>query len=192
MSGAVVWFTGLPGSGKTTLATALAASIATPERRVERLDGDDVRRRLWPELGFSPADRDENVARLGRLAAQLAAEGAFVLVSAVSPYELGRRGVRRLVEEHAPFVEAFVATPVEECMARDPKGMYARALAGEIPEFTGVSAPYEEPEHPDLRLDTLAHPPEVIVAQIVEHLARVGIVPRASDPAATVLASSSD
>ena len=127
---------------------------------VERLDGDVVREHLSKGLGFSKADRDTNIERIGWVASRLARAGAAVVVSAISPYEEARRRARALTEEHAPFVEVHVATSLEECARRDPKGLYAMAYAGEIAGFTGVSDPYEEPRDPELRLETEGRTPE--------------------------------
>ena len=145
MSGFVLWFTGLSGAGKTTIANNVEPELERRGFVVDHLDGDIVRTHLSKGLGFSKEDRDTNIARIGWVASRLARAGAVVIVSAISPYEEMRRHARSLVEQHAPFVEVFVATPLEECARRDPKGLYAAAFAGEIDEFTGVSAPYEEP-----------------------------------------------
>ena len=148
MSGFVLWFTGLSGAGKTTIANNVEPELERRGFVVDHLDGDIVRTHLSKGLGFSKEDRDTNIARIGWVASRLARAGAVVIVSAISPYEEMRRHARSLVEQHAPFVEVFVATPLEECARRDPKGLYAAAFAGEIDEFTGVSAPYEEPLDP--------------------------------------------
>ncbi len=154
MSGFVVWFTGLPAAGKTTISTLLAVELEKQGAVVEHLDGDVVRTHLSRGLGFSKEDRDVNVERVAWVASRVARAGAAVLVSMVSPYADSRDRARTLVEEHAAFVEVHVATPLDQCIGRDPKGMYARALAGELDDFTGVSAPYEEPVAPELRLET--------------------------------------
>ena len=143
-------------------------------RMVEKLDGDVVRTHLSRGLGFSKEDRDTNVERIGWVASRLTRHGAAVVVSAISPYAEARQKARELVEEFGPFVEIHVATPVEECERRDVKGLYARARAGEIPEFTGVSDPYEEPESPELRLETLQLAPEESVQLILEKLEQLG------------------
>ena len=148
MSGFVLWFTGLSGAGKTTIANIVEPELERRGFVVDHLDGDIVRTHLSKGLGFSKEDRDTNIARIGWVASRLARAGAVVIVSAISPYEEMRRHARSLVEQHAPFVEIYVATPLEECARRDPKGLYAAAFAGEIDEFTGVSAPYEEPLEP--------------------------------------------
>jgi adenylylsulfate kinase len=152
--GGIVWFTGLSGAGKSTLATALARRLA-PVRPLELLDGDDVRTFLSAGLGFSRADRDTNVHRIAYVARLLAGHGVLVLVAAISPYASTRAELRRLSEAAGhPFLEIFVNAPLATVAARDVKGLYARALAGEIPHFTGVSDPYEPPPSPDLELRT--------------------------------------
>ena len=150
--GAVIWFTGLSGSGKSTVAHALEERLAREGRLTYVLDGDNVRHGLCKDLGFAPADRTENIRRVGEVAALLVDAGVLVLTSFISPYRRDRAAVREIVG--ADFVEVFVDAPLEICEARDPKGLYKKARAGAIPEFTGVSAPYEPPEHPDLHLRT--------------------------------------
>jgi len=150
--GAVVWFTGLSGSGKSTVARAVEERLHAAGRLVYVLDGDNVRHGLCKDLGFSPADRTENIRRIGHVAALLADAGAIVLCAFISPYRSDRAQVRDVVG--AGFLEVHVDAPLGVCETRDPKGLYAQARAGKIPEFTGVTAPYEAPEHPDLRLPT--------------------------------------
>lgn len=150
--GAVVWFTGLSGSGKSTVAHALEERLAREGRLTYVLDGDNVRHGLCKDLGFGPADRSENIRRVGEVAALLVDAGVLVLTSFISPYRSDRRAVREIVGPD--FVEVFVDAPLEVCEQRDPKGLYKKARAGAIPEFTGISAPYEPPEHPDLHLRT--------------------------------------
>lgn len=150
--GAVVWFTGLSGSGKSTIARAVEARLAATGRLVYVLDGDNVRHGLCSDLGFSPADRTENIRRIGHVAALLADAGVIVLVAFISPYRSDRAQVRDVVG--AGFLEVWVDAPLGVCETRDPKGLYQQARAGKIPEFTGISAPYEAPESPDLRLPT--------------------------------------
>ncbi len=153
--GGTVWLTGLPSAGKTTVARAVAEVVRARGRRVEVLDGDAVRETLCADLGFSRADRDTNVARIGYLAALLARHGVLVLAAVVSPYAAARAAVRdRHRAEALPFVEVHVATPVAECAARDVKGLYARAYAGRLRGLTGVDDAYEPPPSPELRLDT--------------------------------------
>jgi len=166
-SGLVVWFTGLSGAGKSTIADLVGAELEARGAAVEYLDGDVVRTHLSKGLGFSREDRDTNIERIGWVASRLARHGATVLVSAISPYAETRARARALVEEFAPFVEVHVATSLEECARRDVKGLYARAQNGELPEFTGVSDPYEAPESPELRVDTEGRSPDECAAEVL-------------------------
>jgi adenylylsulfate kinase len=177
MSGFVLWFTGLSGAGKTTIANNVEPELERRGFVVDRLDGDIVRTHLSKGLGFSKEDRDTNIARIGWVASRLARAGAVVIVSAISPYEEMRRHARSLVEQHAPFVEIFVATSLEECARRDPKGLYVRAFAGEVEDFTGVSAPYEEPLDPELRLETAGRTPSESAATVIERLEELNLLP---------------
>jgi adenylyl-sulfate kinase len=172
----VVWLTGLSASGKSTLARLVADELEQRGLLVDRLDGDVVREQLSKGLGFSKADRDTNIERIGWVASRLVRAGAVVVVSAISPYEEVRQKARRLIEEHGAFVEVHVATSVEECIRRDPKGLYAKALAGEIAEFTGVSDPYEEPSSPELRLDTEGRTPADSLQLVLAKLEELGLV----------------
>lgn len=175
--GFVVWFTGLSAAGKTTVASHLEPELELRGLVVDHLDGDVVRTHLSRGLGFSKADRDTNIARIGWVSARLARAGAAVIVSAISPYEDARRYARALVEQYASFVEVYVATSLEECARRDPKGLYAAAFSGEIVNFTGVSAPYEEPSSPDLRIDTEWVTPEESAALVLARLEELDLVP---------------
>jgi adenylylsulfate kinase len=177
VSGFVLWFTGLSGAGKTTIANNVEPELERRGFVVDHLDGDIVRTHLSKGLGFSKEDRDTNIARIGWVASRLARAGAVVIVSAISPYEEMRRHARSLVEPHAPFVEIHVATPLEECARRDPKGLYAAAFAGEIDEFTGVSAPYEAPVDPELRLDTSGRTPTESAASVLQRLEELNLLP---------------
>ena len=150
-NGFVLWLTGLSGAGKSTIASAVAPSLVERGHRVEVLDGDEVRTNLCQGLGFSREDRDTNIARIGYVAGKLAKHGVAVVVAAISPYRDARDKIRSSV---ADFVEVHVAAPVETCAERDVKGLYAKALAGEIKNFTGVSDPYEEPLEPEILLHT--------------------------------------
>ena len=155
--GFTLWFTGSRAPGKTTIAEIVGPELERRGHLVEYLDGDVVRTHLSKGLGFSKEDRDTNIERIGWVASRLTRHGAAVLVSAISPYEETRRHAREMVEGHGRFVEVFIATSVEECARRDVKGLYEKAFSGEIKEFTGVSDPYEEPESPELRIDTEEH-----------------------------------
>ena len=150
--GAVLWFTGLSGSGKSTVARAVEKRLHDAGRLVYVLDGDNIRHGLCADLGFAPADRTENIRRIGHVAALLADAGVIVLTAFISPYRSDRAQVREVLGDD--FLEIHVDAPLDVCEARDPKGLYKKARAGQIPEFTGISAPYEAPEHPALRLHT--------------------------------------
>jgi adenylyl-sulfate kinase len=152
-AGATVWFTGLPSSGKSTVAAAVEARLLGEGRSAYVLDGDNLRHGLNGDLGFSAEDRAENVRRTAEVAALMADAGVVALASLVSPYRADRELARRAHESRGlRFVEVWVSTPLEECEKRDTKGLYAKARAGEIPNFTGVGQPYEEPEAPELEI----------------------------------------
>jgi adenylylsulfate kinase len=176
VSGFVLWFTGLSGAGKTTIANNVEPELERRGFVVDHLDGDIVRTHLSKGLGFSKEDRDANIQRIGWVASRVARAGAAVSVSAISPYEEARRHARSVVEPHAPFIEVYVATPLEECARRDPKGLYAAAFAGEIADFTGVSAPYEEPENPEIRIDTTGVSPSESAQIVLDRLAQLEVV----------------
>ena len=171
--GAVVWLTGLPRSGKTTLARGLESKLKQPGHKVEVLDGDEMRERLTKGLGFSKEDRDENIRRISFVAQLLARNGVLVIVAAISPYRELRDEARR---EFPRFVEVYVKCPVEECMNRDFKGLYAKALSGEIPNFTGVSDPYEPPLCPEVVAETDRESVEGSLDKILTALATLGYV----------------
>lgn len=175
-----VWFTGLSGAGKSTVSKLVARELEERGFLVELLDGDAVRRHLSSELGFSKEHRDLNVERIGWVASRLVRAGAVVVVAAISPYREARRAARTLVEEHGTFVEVHVATALDECMSRDTKGLYAKAIAGEVAHFTGVSDPYEEPEAPELRLDTAGAEPSASAAAVLDRLQALGLLPVAA------------
>ena len=173
--GFTLWFTGLSGAGKTTIAHHVGPELERRGLIVEYLDGDVVRTHLSKGLGFSKEDRDTNIERIGWVASRLARAGAAVLVSAISPYEETRQRARGMTEEHAPFVEVFVRASVEVCAGRDTKGLYAKAFAGELKEFTGVSDPYEEPASPELVVDTETQEPEESAQLVLGKLAELGL-----------------
>ncbi|MZD09768.1 adenylyl-sulfate kinase [Streptomyces sp. SID5785] len=158
--GATIWLTGLPSSGKTTVARTLEQRLRAEGRRVEVLDGDEIRRFLSAGLGFSREDRDTNVRRIGLVAEILARNGVLVLVPVIAPYEASRQAVRdRHTTSTTPYLEIHVATPVDVCSERDVKGLYARHAAGALKGLTGVDDPYEPPRAPDLVLATQAQTP---------------------------------
>jgi len=152
--GATVWLTGLPGSGKSTLAAEMQRRLVLGGRNAYRLDGDDLRTGLNSDLGFGRADREENIRRVGEVARLFADAGVVALVALISPYAEAR-ATARFLHEHAglPFVEVYLAVPATVCAARDPKGHYARAMAGDLPSFTGVDDPYEIPSRPDVVIE---------------------------------------
>ena len=165
--GFVVWMTGLPGSGKTTVALALEAEFKARGMRVERLDGDTIRQGLSSDLGFSKADREQHIARVRFVAKLLSRNNVAVLASFISPYIAMREQVR---DEVTNYIEVFVDAPLEVCIQRDPKGLYAKALAGEIDAFTGVSAPYEVPTMPDVHIRTHQETVGESALQVLDYL----------------------
>jgi len=169
--GFTLWLTGLSGAGKSTLASAVADELRRGGVRVETLDGDEVRQNLSKGLGFSREDRDTNIRRIGYVAKLLTRNGVVVISAAISPYRAVRDEVRR---EIGAFVEVHVKASLEECMRRDTKGLYARALAGEIAQFTGVSDPYEEPLAPELVIDTEREDVAASAARVIDRLVELG------------------
>ena len=174
--GFTLWFTGLSGSGKTTIAHLVGPELDRRGLVVEYLDGDTVRTHLSKGLGFSKEDRDTHIERVGWVASRLTRQGGAVIAAAISPYEETRRKARELVEEVGTFVEVYVKATVDECARRDVKGLYEKALKGEIKEFTGVSDPYEEPVDPELVLDTEQHDAEQCAAFVVAKLEELQLV----------------
>jgi adenylyl-sulfate kinase len=176
-SGLVVWLTGLSGAGKTTLARARTQKLLAEGLRVEVLDGDEVRENLSKGLGFSKEDRDTNIRRIGFVARLLARNGIVVLASAISPYRQSRDDVRNMVEsEGGRFVEVFVRCPIDALVERDVKGLYKKALAGEITNFTGISDPYEEPLSPECVVDSSIQTIAESVEVVLEHLTATGFL----------------
>ena len=183
--GFTLWLTGLSGAGKTTIAVALVGALRARGVRVERLDGDTVRQGLSRDLGFSKADRDENIARVTFVAKLLSRNGIGVIAAFISPYREARDKARR---ETPNFIEVFVDAPLETCAARDIKGLYARAFAGELKDFTGVDDPYEAPESPEITLHTDREPVDACVQKLLDYLETHDFIPRAAtvaQPAAT-------
>jgi adenylyl-sulfate kinase len=175
--GCCVWFTGLPCSGKTTVADLVAEELRRRDLRVERLDGDIVRQSLTRDLGFSKEDRDKNIERVTFVAKLLSRNGVAVLVSFVSPYIAARDNARK---ETTNFVEVFVDCPVEVCERRDVKGMYKKAKAGEIKDFTGVDDPYEAPPHPEIVLKVDQTTPQECRDLVLQKLEEFGYIPAVS------------
>lgn len=169
--GFVLWFTGLSGAGKSTVAGLVAAELRARGTKLEVLDGDEVRTHLSKGLGYSREDRDTNVLRIGYVAGLLSRHGVGVITAAISPYAATRAEVRAMTTN---FVEIFVDAPLAACEARDVKGLYARARAGEIPAFTGVSDPYEPPPSPEVHLRTDLEMPADSAAKVIAHLAGRG------------------
>jgi sulfate adenylyltransferase len=173
--GFTVFFTGLSGSGKSTVARALTVRLMEMGgRRVSLLDGDIVRKHLSSELGFSKAHRDINIRRIGFVASEITKHGGTAICAPIAPYQLTRRDVRAMIEQWGGFIEVHIATSVEVCEQRDRKGLYAKARAGLIPEFTGISDPYEVPENPELRIDTALYSVDEAVQMIVLKLEHEG------------------
>ncbi len=171
--GVTVWLTGLSGSGKSTVAVAAERALIERGHLAYVLDGDNVRHGLNSNLGFSPEDRTENIRRIGEVAKLFADSGVVVLTSFISPYRADRDAARANVGE-GDFIEVLVDASLETCESRDVKGLYQKARAGEIPEFTGISAPYEAPERPELVLDTNRQSVEESVKQLVSYLEEKG------------------
>lgn len=183
--GFTLWFTGLSGAGKTTLTNALVPQLRARGARVESLDGDEVRTNLSKGLGFSKEDRDANIRRIGYVSRLLARNGVCVVAAAISPYREIRDEVRGAVEaDGAVFVEVFVKASLDSLIARDVKGLYKKALAGEIKQFTGVSDPYEEPLVPELVVETDRETIEESAARIIARLEELNLIASARQSSA--------
>ena len=174
--GFTVWFTGLPSAGKSTLAEMLVHELRCRDMKIELLDGDVVRTTLSKGLGFSKEDRDTNILRIGFVATLLTRNGVACIVAAISPYRDARSQCRAMIGD---FVEVYVYATVDECARRDVKGLYQKAMAGEIKGFTGVDDPYEPPPSPEIYVDTMTQHPEASLHQILDALGEMGYIPDA-------------
>jgi adenylyl-sulfate kinase len=182
-NGFTLWFTGLSGAGKTTISRLVEAELIARGSKHEVLDGDVIRENLSKGLGFSKEDRDTNIRRIAFVADLLSRNGVPVITAAISPYRQTRREARALMGDR--FIEVFVKASVEVCAQRDVKGLYEKAFKGEIKEFTGVSDPYEEPEHAELVLDTEHQEPEESAAHVIAYLEERSLIPVAEPAAAS-------
>ncbi|WCK55337.1 adenylyl-sulfate kinase [Aneurinibacillus sp. Ricciae_BoGa-3] len=171
----ILWFTGLSASGKSTLANVLEKELHTRGLRTYLLDGDNIRHGINKDLGFSPEDRTENIRRIGEVAKLFVDAGALVLTAFISPYQADRQLARSLVDE-GEFIEIYVKCSIETCEQRDPKGLYKKAKNGEIPQFTGISSPYEEPEKPELIVENDKQTLQQSVEQIITYLEEKGFI----------------
>jgi adenylylsulfate kinase len=175
--GATIWFTGLSGSGKSTIAFTLEHALTQRGRLAYVLDGDNIRHGLNKNLGFSAADREENIRRIGEVAKLFADCGVIAMTSFISPYRKDRDTVRALhAEEKLPFVEVHVNTPIETCEQRDPKGLYKKARAGQLKNFTGIDDPYEPPLRPEMTIDATSTSPQEATVLLLEYLQKAGII----------------
>ena len=170
--GLVIWFTGLSGSGKSTIANELDLELNSRGLKTYVLDGDNIRMRLNKDLGFSPEDRKENIRRISEVARLFADSGTIVMTAFISPYLVDRKSARDVIG--SDFIEVFVNTPIEECIKRDPKGLYKKAMAGEIKGFTGIDAPYEEPLSPEICLSNLSISDSVDI--LIDYLIQENII----------------
>lgn len=166
---ATLWFTGLSGSGKSTISVELEKALFERKKHAFRLDGDNVRHGLNKNLGFSPEDRQENIRRIGEVSKLMVDAGLLTITAFISPYREDRDNVRAMLDDDE-FIEIYTQCSVEECERRDPKGLYKKARTGEIPEFTGISAPYEEPRNPEITIDTEQLDVKDAVTQILNYL----------------------
>jgi adenylylsulfate kinase len=181
-NGFTLWFTGLSGAGKTTISKLIEKELRSRRHRLEILDGDVVRENLSKGLGFSKEDRDTNIRRIAFVADLLSRNGVPVITAAISPYRETRREARALMGDR--FIEVYVNASVEVCAERDTKGLYAKAFSGEIKEFTGVSDPYEVPEHAEITVDTENQEPDESAAQVLAYLEERALIPLAEPAAA--------
>lgn len=165
----ILWFTGLSGSGKSTIANAVESKLYEMGKHTYLLDGDNIRHGLNKDLGFSTEDRIENIRRIGEVAKLFVDSGLIVLTAFISPFQKDRDLVREMVEDRE-FIEVYVDTPLEVCEQRDPKGLYKKARAGEIPDFTGISSPYEAPKNPEIHIKNDKIPVEDCAGKVVEYL----------------------
>ena len=172
--GFTLWFTGLSGSGKSTLAEAIARELEQRGRRFDILDGDEVRTHLSKGLGFSKEDRDINIKRIGWVSSKITKHGGIAITAAISPYRETRDFCRGLISLQGGFVEVFCAAPLEECEKRDPKGLYKKARAGLIKQFTGIDDPYEAPLHAEVIVETHIETVEQSAQKIIKTLERLG------------------
>jgi adenylylsulfate kinase len=178
--GMTIWFTGLSGSGKSTLAFTLEHALVQMGQLAYVLDGDNIRHGLNKNLGFSAADREENIRRIGEVAKLFADCGIVTMTSFISPYRKDRDGVRQLhVAGGMPFIEVYVNTPIATCETRDPKGLYKKARAGQLKNFTGIDDPYEEPLNPELTIDATSTSPQEATVIVLEYLRKQGILANA-------------
>ena len=171
----ILWFTGLSGAGKSTLANAVESRLHEMGKHTYVCDGDNIRHGLCGDLGFSDDDRIENIRRIGEVAKLMIDAGVITLTAFISPFIADRQRARDLVSE-GDFIEVYCRCALDVCEERDVKGLYKKARAGEIPSFTGISSPYEEPENPELVVDTDKHSLEECVAQVIAHLSDKGVV----------------
>jgi adenylylsulfate kinase len=174
--GATLWFTGLSGSGKSTIAFTLEHALVQRGHLAYVLDGDNIRHGLNRNLGFSAADREENIRRIGEVAKLFADCGVVAMTSFISPYRKDRDIVRALHGDQLPFIEVHVNTPIETCEQRDPKGLYKKARAGQLKGFTGIDDPYEAPLKPELTIDATSTSPQQATVILLEHLEQQGII----------------
>ncbi|HLN26378.1 MAG TPA: adenylyl-sulfate kinase [Gemmataceae bacterium] len=175
--GATIWFTGLSGSGKSTIAFTLEHALAQRGHLAYVLDGDNIRHGLNKNLGFSAADREENIRRIGEVAKLFADCGVVTMTSFISPYRKDRDGVRALHSAvQLPFIEVHLSTPIETCEQRDPKGLYKKARAGQLKGFTGIDDPYEPPQNPELTIDATSTSPQEATVTLIDYLMKQGII----------------